>query len=150
MKEHLQIAWLTFLQFQIILPCSMNKLGALDANTDIYALLSLKSTASDLHATLLVWNLNSSPILGTVSLAPIKELKNGTSIHLTVLSWLGSLNLVQILGISGIISPQTLQLQLILWPILLDGQPSFVQHINLAQNSINGTILVGPSNFNLL
>ncbi|CBI35485.3 unnamed protein product, partial [Vitis vinifera] len=72
----------------------MNKLGALDANTDIYALLSLKSTASDLHAALLVWNLNSSPILGTVSLAPIKELKNGTSIHLTVLSWLGSLNLV--------------------------------------------------------
>ncbi|RVW24429.1 hypothetical protein CK203_093196 [Vitis vinifera] len=74
----------------------MNKLGALDANTDIYALLSLKSTASDLHAALLVWNLNSSPILGTVSLAPIKELKNGTSIHLTVLSWLGSVGLVHL------------------------------------------------------
>ncbi|KAL6318468.1 hypothetical protein AAG906_041239 [Vitis piasezkii] len=34
MKEHLQISWLILLKFQIILDCSMNKPGALVANTD--------------------------------------------------------------------------------------------------------------------
>ena len=158
MKEHLQISWLILLKLQIILDCSMNKPGALVANTD---------TCTSIFEIQSLW-----PSCCSVSLEPkfISQYLAWCHLHQLRNSWvepkfikLYSFCLVRfpwfaVLQLSGIISPQLsnltfLQLlksfqELILWPILLEfGQPSLVQHISLAQNSINGTIPVSLSTY---
>ena len=61
MKKHLHFSLLTILLlFQIILYCSMNRVGAVDADTDTLALLSFKSVVSDSQNVLSGWNQNSS------------------------------------------------------------------------------------------
>ena len=69
MKKHLYFSLLVLLPFQIILYCSTNRVGAVDADTDTLALLSFKSVVSDSQ------NVLSGSALGLVSLVPTTELE---------------------------------------------------------------------------
>ncbi|WKA10443.1 hypothetical protein VitviT2T_028014 [Vitis vinifera] len=69
MKKRLHFPLLLLLPFQIILYCSTNRVGAVDADTDTLALLSFKSVVSDSQ------NVLSGSALGLVSLVPTTELE---------------------------------------------------------------------------
>ncbi|KAJ9675202.1 hypothetical protein PVL29_024232 [Vitis rotundifolia] len=141
MKKHLQFSLLILLLFQIILYCSMNRVGAVDADTDTLALLSFKSVVSDSQNVLSGWNLNSSHC----TWFGVTCANNGTrvqSLHLagyglsgTIHPRLSNLTCLQLLDLYNNSFYNQLQLDF--------SHLSLLQNINLARNSINGTIPVG-------